>query len=94
MYAQGDPYTGDTYRKLHGDNSKGHKVIFIEEHTNDSMALPFAPAHNESLRSSRAYTITKIVPKSQYKKVGDIYSSKGSGFNEPVTYIYVTSKKK
>ena len=93
MYAQGDPFTGETYRTMHGDTGKSHKVIFIEENTDDAMALPYAPAHNEALRSkNRKYTITKIIPESKYKKVTDIYSAANSGFDAPVTYIYVKSK--
>ena len=93
MYAQGDNYTGETYRTMYGGApGEGHKVVFIEKNTNDSMALP-STSLAESLRSPREYRVTKIVPLYQYKKVNDPYSAKNSGYDEPVTYVYVTSKK-
>ena len=70
----------------------GHRVIFVETGTNDAMALPHASQH-EALRSSdRKYTITRIIPESKYKKVSDPFSSPHSGFDEPVTYVYVKSR--
>ena len=63
-----------------------------EENTNDSMAFPYASI-DETLRSNnRSYSITKIIPESRYEKVKDIYSAKYSGYDEPVTYVYVKSK--
>ena len=95
MYAQGDISTGGTYRKMLGDNSQGHRVIFIEENTNDSMALPFASAHDESLRSkNRSYSISKIIPESEYKGITTSRNTAYRAFDEPVTYVFVKSTHK
>lgn len=95
MYAEGDNISGTTYRTLHNKGGKSNRVIFVEQDTDDAMAFPYATAHNEALRSkNREYVVTKIVPESQYSKIKDIYSSKHSGFDKPVTYVYVKSKKK
>lgn len=89
MYAQGD--NGEVFG---GRPASGHRVIFVETNTNDAMALPYASAHDEGLRSSdRKYTITKIIPESKYKKIRDPFSG-NSGYDEPVTYVYVKSRGK
>lgn len=94
MYAQGDPYTGEVFggRKAEG----GHRVIFVEDKTNDSLPLPYTYPHAEALRSNRNYTITKIIKESEYsgKETDGGRSAAHSGFDEPVTYIYVKSEKR
>ena len=88
MYAQGSD------GMVFGNRAPtGHRVVFVETGTNDAMAMPYA-SQDEALRSSdRKYTITKIIPESKYKKIHDPFSG-NSGFDEPVTYVYVKSRGK
>lgn len=93
MYAQGDSNYGQTYRSMHGDNSQGHRVVFIETGTNDAMALPHS-SQEEVLRSERrAYTIEKVIPEEKYEQIPTRGGYMGY-YKEPVTYVYVKSTRR
>ena len=94
MYAQGDNNTGEIFGGRKAEN--GHRVIFIEDKTDDSLPLPYTAPQSEALRSSRDYTVTKIVKESDYKGKEDDggRSAKHSNFDKPVTYVYVRSTRR
>ena len=93
MYAQGDSNYGKTYRASHGDDSQGHRVVFIEKGTNDAMALPHS-SQEEVLRSARrAYTIEKVIPEDKYEQIPTRGGYMGY-YKEPVTYVYVKSTRR